>query len=163
MFVNTLNAHGCVTFVPQFVEAWPVTFWYSKNTILFRFWWLMVQLRFSGAMLSGSSKRLSTVKSPFIPGSCCTEEFRAWFQLMLAAGFPFSALHTATIVLSLCSIQAFISGVTKSKQTKKRNNDKNKSFKLAILQVSPHHKMGFAWHDVLYFHFSLFFVFRSNI
>lgn len=132
MFVKILNAHGRVTFVPQFVEAWPLTFWNSGKRISVKFWWLMMQLRFFGSMPSGSSRRLTTVKRPFFPGSCSTEEFRAWLQLMLAAGFPFSAIHIATVTLSLRSNQAFITGVTKSGETKKQNNNKNKTFKLAL-------------------------------
>jgi len=102
----------------QSADAWPCSCFSAKNLVSVQFWCLTTQLKFPVSVPSRSSRRLSTVKNPFEPVS--TEEmFPVWLQLMMAAGFPLSALHTATIVLSLCSNQADVVGATgKTKQEK---------------------------------------------
>lgn len=99
-------------------NAWP--FWGFDTEICFslQYGCLIVQLRFPVSIPSRSSRRLSTVKKPFDSNSVSTI-FPVWLQLMLAAGFPPSALHTATIFLSLGSNQADTLGGTDPRRTKR--------------------------------------------
>lgn len=88
----------------------------TKVLSWFHSWWLIIQVKFSGN--SSSERRLSTLKNPSDGFMLITDLFSAGLQLMLAAGFPCSALQTATVLLPSYSSQADILGATTQLKTK---------------------------------------------
>lgn len=102
-----------------FLQAWPFPGLGSNVFSSLQYGCLMTQVRFFVSVPLRGSRWLSTVKKPSDSTRVSTT-FPSSLQLMLAAGFPLSALHTATTFPRRVSHVAEILG-----QTEKRRSEQD--------------------------------------
>lgn len=107
-----INIFYCITLSFH----WPLMGCGSIICTLSQYGWLIAQLTLSASAFVSSSTKLSTVTSPSGSSSVFTVELPVKDQLIVAAGLPLSALHTATFFSALHSIQADRAGGAEEKE-----------------------------------------------